>query len=90
LLVYAEDEKEKDFPSRQHIIELATQHFKNLTFYKLEIDPRKYFKTWIEDRKGSILVSGSFSRSAFSQVFRKSFTTDIIKDHKIPVFIAHK
>lgn len=90
LLVYAEDEADKDFPSKQHIVELATQHFKDLTFYKLEIASKKYFSTWLDERKGSILVSGSFGRSAFSQLFRKSFVAEIIKDHRIPVFVAHR
>jgi len=90
LLVYADNEEDADFPSKQHIVELATQHFKSLTFHKLEVASKKYFRTWIEDRNGSILVSGSFSRSVFSQLFKKSFVADIIKNHKIPVFIAHK
>ena len=90
LLVYAEDEEEKMFPSKDYIVELATQHFKDLTFYKLEVNPKKYFSTWIMDRKGSMLVSGSFSRSAISQIFKKSFVADIIRNHQVPVFIAHK
>lgn len=89
LLVYAEDKEDKDFPSKQDIVELATQHYKNLSFYKLEVDPKKYFSTWMNERKGSIIVSGSFSRSSFSQLFHKSFVRDIIREHKIPVFIAH-
>ena len=90
LLVYAEENEDKSFPSKDQIIELATQHYKNLTFYKLEADPKKYLSTWIEERKSSILISGSFSRSVLSQVFHKSFVTNIIRDHEIPVFIAHK
>jgi len=90
LLVYAEGEQDKDFPSKQDIFELVAQHYKDLTFSRLEVDPRKYFNTWISERKSAILVSGSFSRSAFSQTFKKSFVADIIKAHKIPVFIAHK
>jgi hypothetical protein len=90
LLVYAQDKSKSGIPSKDYIVELATQHYKNLTFYKLNVNPRKYFSTWIRNEKGSVLVSGSFGRSAFSQIFRKSFVADIIKDHKIPVFIAHK
>lgn len=90
LLVYAEDEENKDFPSKQHIVELVTQHFKDLTFYKLESSSKKYFSKWINERSGSILISGSFSRSIFSQLFRKSFVTEIIREHKVPVFIAHR
>lgn len=90
LFVYAEDVEERDLPSKAYIEELATQHFENLTFYKLEANPRRYFRSWMADKNGSILVSGSFSRSSLSQVFKKSFVADIIKDHRLPVFIAHK
>jgi hypothetical protein len=91
LLVYAGDKEERNgFPSKDYIVELATQHYSDLTFYKLDMNPRKYFSTWIKNQKGSMLVSGSFGRSAFSQIFRKSFVADIIRDHKVPVFIAHK
>jgi len=90
LLVYAQDEKEKDFPSKHLIMELATQHFKDLTFYKLELSPKKYFSAWIGGRTGSILISGSFHRSTISQMLRKSFVAEIISEHMLPVFIAHK
>lgn len=91
LLVYAQDKNDsKRIPSKDYIVELATQHYKELTFYKLDMNPKKFFSTWIKNEKGSMLVSGSFGRSAFSQIFRKSFVADIIKDHKVPVFIAHK
>ena len=90
LLVYSEIDKDKDFPSKHLIMELATQHFKDLTFYKLESSPKKYFAEWISGKEGSIVVSGSFHRSTISQLLRKSFVAEIISDHKLPVFIAHK
>ena len=90
LLVYTDHHKEKDFPDKERIIELSTQHFKDLTLYKIDLDSKKYFSSWLDSKKGSILVSGSFGRSGVSQLLKKSFVTDIIKDHKVPVFIAHK
>lgn len=90
VLVYAEEDDEKDFPSKALVSELAAQHFKDLTYHKAALDPKKYFATWVNEKKGAILVTGSFSRSAFSEAFRKSFVADIIKDHQVPVFIAHK
>ena len=33
---------------------------------------------------------GSFSRSILSQVFKHSFVKEVIVNHEIPVFIAHK
>ena len=90
LLVYAEEDEDKDFPSKDLITELVTQHYKNLTFHKAEINPKKYFATWIGENKNSLLVSGSFSRSSFSEAFKKSFVFHIIEEHRVPVFIAHK
>lgn len=90
LLVYAEAHDDKPFPSKEYITELASQHYKDLSFYRTEANPKKYFSSWIAEHKSTLLVSGSFSRSVLSQVFRKSFVTDIIREHQIPVFVAHK
>ena len=90
LLVYTNDKEGSDFPSKENIIELATQHFKDLTLHKIGSDSKKYFGSWVGNKKGSILVSGSFGRSGVSEIFKKSFVADIIRDHKVPVFIAHK
>ena len=90
LLVYAHDKHEKDIPSKDYIVELASQHYTDLTFYRLDVHPRKYFSTWIKNEKSPMLISGSFGRSVFSQIFKRSFVADIIRDHKVPVFIAHK
>ena len=70
--------------------ELAAQHFSRLQILKLNGDPKKSFGKWMEEKKNSILVSGAFGRSVLSQSFRKSFVADIIKEHQLPVFVAHK
>jgi len=69
---------------------LVADHFSSLSFMNLELDAKKYFSTWISEKKGSILVCGAFSRSFLSQLFRQSFVEDVISEHKIPVFISHK
>ena len=89
LLVYAKEEDEMDFPDETYIEELAGRHFANLTLMKLHVDPKKYFNAWIEDRKAAILVTGAFGRSGISEVFKRSFITEVIRDHQLPVFIAH-
>jgi hypothetical protein len=90
MLIYVTTENGNDIPKEPYIEEYLTRHIKDLTISKLDMDPRKYFSKWIADKKSSLLISGSFSRSAVSSLFRKSFVLDIIKEHKIPVFIAHK
>ncbi len=89
LLVYANDDVTDDFPDKILIEELAARHFSNLTLFKLNINPKKYFSTWISEKKSAMLVSGSYGRSGISQLFKKSFVKDVIADHKLPVFIAH-
>lgn len=89
-LVWVESDEDKDFPNKVLIEELATQHYKKLGFHKSDINSKKYFSAWMSEQKGAVLVSGSFGRSGFSESIRRSFVADVIKDHQVPVFIAHK
>jgi hypothetical protein len=89
LLVYCED-KDEVIPEKENMFELATQHFSNLQILKLDGDPKKAFNKWISEKKNSILVSGAFGRSTLSETFRKSFVSDVVKEHQLPVFVAHK
>ncbi len=88
LLVYAKEE-ETSLPNGSNIKELASAHFPNFTSMNLKLEPKKYFASWIAEKKDAILVSGSFGRSGISQLFKKSFVADVIEDHQLPVFIAH-
>jgi len=90
LLVYINPSEKHGFPEMDFIEEFAERHFSNLSFLKLEIDPEKYFSTWLEDRKNTLLVAGAKSRSGISELFHKSFVGDLLKEHKIPIFITHK
>ena len=90
LLVYANTDAEEDFPDKILVEELAARHFSNLTLFKLDVKPKKYFSTWISEKKSAMLVSGSYGRSGLSQLFKKSFVKEVIADHRLPVFIAHK
>jgi hypothetical protein len=88
LLITSEEGKE-EVPKREYITELAARHFSNLTISHMDVDAKKYFHTWIGERKNTILVSGAFGRGDISTLFKKSFVTQIIREHKTPVFIAH-
>ena len=89
LLVYFDSGK-SGVPERESIDELLGLYFKNLTVFKLKINPRKELEQWLHDHGGSLLVAGAFGRSLFSEMIRKSFITDVIHDHKVPIFVAHK
>jgi hypothetical protein len=90
LLVYSNEAEKEDFPERIPMEELVARHFSDLTFFKLNANPKKYFASWISEKKGSLLVSGSYARSGVSQLFRKSFVQEVISNHQLPVFIAHR
>jgi hypothetical protein len=90
LLVYANEDAGEDFPDKILIEELAARHFNNLTLFKLDINPKKHFSTWISENKSALLVCGSYGRPGLSQLLKKSFVKNIIADHLLPVFIAHR
>ncbi|MFI5185128.1 MAG: universal stress protein [Chitinophagales bacterium] len=90
LLVYAKEEHEKEFPDVVYIEELAARHFPDLTLFRLPANPKQFFHKWASEKKASVLISGAFNRSIFSHMFKKSFVADVIRDHKLPVFVAHR
>lgn len=90
VLLYAGTNDEIAFPDEHNIEELCSRHFTNLTLFKLSVNPKKHFAVWCSEREGSIVVCGSFGRSSISTLFKKSFISDVIRDHKLPVFIASR
>lgn len=90
LLIYSGEDETSGLPSEEYLEELASQHYKNLELLKIQKNPKKYFREWLKTEANLILITGAFGRSAFSQLFKKSFVTDIIADHNVPVFIAHR
>ena len=77
-------------PNKDYVEEFAARHFEDLAIEELQIDARKYFDTWLEGNKNAVLVTGAYGRSAISEMFRKSFISKSIHNHKLPIFIAHK
>jgi nucleotide-binding universal stress UspA family protein len=78
------------FPDDQYIRELISAHYPQTTWIKLDTNPKQYFGTWMSEKKGACLISGSFGRGDLSRILRKSFITDVIAEHRLPVFIAHR
>ncbi len=88
LLAYINDNPDSEIPHEKEIGDLAAAHFSKLTFCIME--SKKEFSNWMAERKNSMLVCGSYGRSAFSQLIRKSFARNIIANSHVPVFIAHR
>lgn len=88
-LVYARKHNPQ-LPSEEYIEELAARHYSNLSIQVLEASPGQYLGTWIKKMDDPILVSGSYGRSSLSLMLRKSFAAEVILEHKLPLFIAHR
>lgn len=89
-LVYATTKKGGDMPDEEFIEELAGRHYPRLSIKKLEDKPSHHFSSLLLQLVGPIMVSGSYGRSDLSLMFRKSFAAEIINEHKVPIFIAHR
>ncbi len=83
-------DRNKSIPDEPYIRELAARHYSDLDIRRLELDSKNEFNAWLSGIPAPLLISGSFSRSFFAQIFRESFTQKVVGSYLIPVFIAHK
>jgi len=88
-IVYSKAEGSDDIPDMVYIEEYAGRHFTNLTFEKLHLKGKEYFESWTKENNDSLIISGSYSRSGISVSLNKSFVDGIIREHRVPLFIAH-
>jgi len=88
-IVHIKDEKTEEIPDQDLLSEYTRAHFEAQYTSKLHFSPKKYFSSWLENRKNVFLVTGSFARSSFSNMFKESFAKEVISRHTCPIFIAH-
>lgn len=89
-LVYLSDGKEVEFPDKENIEELVSGYFTDVHVLRLHMDHKDFFFRWLPAHENSWLVTGSYGRSELSQLFSKSFIASLIREHKTPVFMAHR
>jgi hypothetical protein len=88
-IVHIKDDESEEIPDHELLLEYSKAHFEAQYTSKLHFDPKKYFTSWLDNKKNVLLVTGSFSRSGVSNMFRESFATEVISNHSCPIFIAH-
>jgi hypothetical protein len=81
---------EEKLPDQNMITELLGRHYPDLSIQSLHMTGRKDFTQWVSAQPASFIVMGAFSRSFFSQLFKKSFASDVIRNIRMPIFISHK
>jgi hypothetical protein len=88
-VVYIKDEEAEGLPDIDLLKEYVGLRYDNIGFSKLHFKASDLFPTWIADKQNVLLVSGSFGRSSISYMTKRSFAERVIRDHKLPIFIAH-
>jgi hypothetical protein len=87
-VIYVEEHENENIPNLEYITEYAARHFINLNIRKLHSS--KYLTNWMSQNKNALLVAGAYGRSGLSNLFEGSFIKNILKEHSVPVFIAHQ
>ena len=87
--VHIKEDAKNVIPEKSLLAEYTFAHFESQFTSKLHFDPEKYLTSWLENKRNVFMVSGSFSRSAVSNTFKKSFADRVIAEHSCPLFIAH-
>lgn len=88
-IFYVGKQDNENIPDVDLLSEYASGHYSNIRIEKLHIDSAKSLPQWIGGADNAIVVTGAYSRSALSTLFRESFIEKIIKEHCAPVFVAH-
>ncbi|MBS1606287.1 MAG: hypothetical protein JST42_26750 [Bacteroidetes bacterium] len=88
-IVYAKKEEDDNIPALQDLRRLAMTKFNNLGYDKLHFDAARLFPTWISEKKNALLITGAFGRSVLSNFAHHSFAAEILRDHRLPLFVAH-
>ncbi|MCF3107634.1 hypothetical protein LL912_02465 [Niabella sp. CC-SYL272] len=86
--VYIKDENSDAIPDLALLEEYVNAHFKNVEIKKLHWEHKQLFTTWVECHKNSVIIAGSFGRSAVSNFFQKSFAEQAIQEQVAPIFLA--
>jgi hypothetical protein len=88
-VLYIKDEQSDTLPDVDLLKEYVGVRYDNIGFSKLHFKASELFPTWIGDKQKVLLVSGSFGRSSLSYMTKRSFAEKVIRDHRLPIFIAH-
>ena len=88
-LVYIAQDGQDEFPREKNIQSWLTENFSNARFTLLKGDLQEELVNYVRSVPHSLVVMGSFSRSAVSRLFHKSLANAVIRDGQSALFIAH-
>lgn len=89
-LVYIQEKPETPIPDETRIRELCAQHFTDFSIQSVKMRKRDFYYAQMGTTSGAWLIAGSYGRTSISEIFSRSFSTELIHGHTLPVFIAHQ
>lgn len=89
-LVYLDDKEKGAIPDQELIRELGKAHFRNFRMLRLNMGSAEFYDSWVGMLSHPWLVAGAYGRSGLSRLFAGSFVQRMIKEHKVPLFLAHR
>ncbi|TDW96706.1 adenine nucleotide alpha hydrolase family protein [Dinghuibacter silviterrae] len=89
-LVFISNNPEAQIPHAAGVREFCVTHYKRFRMLRLTMKPVEFYHTWIGMMTHPWLITGSYGRSFLSEMLSKSFSSEVIREHRIPVFVAHR
>lgn len=89
-LMFNTGDDNENLPYENLVEELVGRHYQPITIEKIAVENKDDMKKWIAAKKNALLVSGAFGRGELSTMLKKSFVTDVIREHRLPIFVAHR
>ncbi|MGV3657983.1 MAG: universal stress protein, partial [Chitinophagaceae bacterium] len=78
-------------PDNRLMKEFMKRHFPNAEYTVLKGEPEEVVINYLSDqRTNALVVLGAYQRSTVSRWFRASLADYLIKELRLPLFIAHK
>jgi len=89
-LVYVNRTKSNHLPRNRDIKDLVERHFSNMKYEVLNGPSDDVLIDFLKkNKKNTLVVMGSYGRSALSRIFHSSLSNKVIEEVKVPVFISH-
>lgn len=89
-LVYVNEDPWAAIPNEAAIRELCDLHYQKFGALALRMPTADFFHTWMGKLNNPWIIMGSFGRSGLSEMLSRSFSTEVIRAHRVPVFMAHQ
>jgi hypothetical protein len=89
-ILYINEKSSDIIPDLDSLKQFTQTKFNCMSFSRLHFNATDYLATWISEKRDALLVSGSFGRSSFSYIGTRSFSEEVVHEHHLPIFIAHR